>query len=156
MSVDDNLNAILEHLPLAPEERTDKRDRLLADLGLTKLSRDQMAYTLSGGEKRRTEIARALVTDPRYLLLDEPFVGIDPLAVNDIQDVLGQLKTKRVRPADHRPQRAGDAGDRGPGVHHLRGKNTGPRRRPGSVELPRSAPPLLGRKVPPLTGLRWK
>jgi lipopolysaccharide export system ATP-binding protein len=65
----------------------------LTDLGLTRLSR-QMAYTLSGGEKRRTEIARALVTDPRYLLLDEPFVGIDPLAVNDIQDVLGQLKQK--------------------------------------------------------------
>lgn len=93
LSVQDNLNAILEHLPLLPDERKGKRERLLADLGLTKLAH-QMAYTLSGGEKRRTEIARALVTDPRYLLLDEPFVGIDPLAVNDIQDVLGQLKTK--------------------------------------------------------------
>ncbi len=93
LSVQDNLNAILEHLPLLPEDRKEKRERLLADLGLTKLSH-QMAYTLSGGEKRRTEIARALVTDPRYLLLDEPFVGIDPLAVNDIQDVLGQLKSK--------------------------------------------------------------
>ncbi len=93
LSVEDNLNAILEHLPLMPEQRTAKRETLLTDLGLTRLSR-QMAYTLSGGEKRRTEIARALVTDPRYLLLDEPFVGIDPLAVNDIQDVLGQLKQK--------------------------------------------------------------
>jgi lipopolysaccharide export system ATP-binding protein len=53
-----------------------------------------MAHTLSGGEKRRTEIARALTTDPRYLLLDEPFVGIDPLAVNDIQEVLGELKKR--------------------------------------------------------------
>lgn len=93
LSVEDNLNAVLEHLPLAPAERTQKRETLLTDLGLTRLSR-QMAYTLSGGEKRRTEIARALTTDPRYLLLDEPFVGIDPLAVNDIQGVLGDLKKR--------------------------------------------------------------
>jgi lipopolysaccharide export system ATP-binding protein len=93
LSVEDNLNAILEHLPLLPEERKAKGEGLLEDLGLTRLAK-QMAFTLSGGEKRRTEIARALVTDPRYLLLDEPFVGIDPLAVNDIQDVLGQLKKK--------------------------------------------------------------
>lgn len=93
MTVADNLNAILEHVPLAPEERSVKRARLLEDLGLTRLG-DQMAYTLSGGEKRRTEIARALVTDPRYLLLDEPFVGIDPLAVADIQEVLSQLKKR--------------------------------------------------------------
>lgn len=93
LSVEDNLNAVLEHLPLSPAQRAEKRDRLLADLGLARLGR-QMAYTLSGGEKRRTEIARALTTDPRYLLLDEPFVGIDPLAVNDIQDVLGALKKR--------------------------------------------------------------
>lgn len=93
LSVEDNLNAILEHAPLSPAQRTEKRDRLLADLGLTRLAK-QMAHTLSGGEKRRTEIARALTTDPRYLLLDEPFVGIDPLAVNDIQQVLGELKTR--------------------------------------------------------------
>jgi lipopolysaccharide export system ATP-binding protein len=93
MTVADNLNAILEHTPLPPEERAVKRARLLEDLGLTRLA-DQMAYTLSGGEKRRTEIARALVTDPRYLLLDEPFVGIDPLAVADIQEVLAQLKKR--------------------------------------------------------------
>jgi lipopolysaccharide export system ATP-binding protein len=93
LSVEDNLNAILEHLPLKPEDRRTKREGLLEDLGLSRLAK-QKAYTLSGGEKRRTEIARALVTDPRYLLLDEPFVGIDPLAVNDIQEVLGQLKRK--------------------------------------------------------------
>jgi lipopolysaccharide export system ATP-binding protein len=93
LSVEDNLNAILEHAPLSPAQRSEKRDRLLADLGLTRLGK-QMAHTLSGGEKRRTEIARALTTDPRYLLLDEPFVGIDPLAVNDIQEVPGELKKR--------------------------------------------------------------
>ncbi len=91
MTVEDNLNAILEHLPLTKQEQNEKREKLLEDLGLTRL-RKQMAYTLSGGEKRRTEIARALTTDPQYLLLDEPFVGIDPVAVNDIQEVLGSLK----------------------------------------------------------------
>jgi lipopolysaccharide export system ATP-binding protein len=93
MTVEDNLSAILEHLPFSPEEQKVKRDTLLSDLGLTRL-KNQMAYTLSGGEKRRTEIARALTTDPRYLLLDEPFVGIDPLAVTDIQEVLGALKKR--------------------------------------------------------------
>ncbi|HNI57539.1 MAG TPA: ATP-binding cassette domain-containing protein, partial [Elusimicrobiota bacterium] len=65
LSVEDNLNAILEHTPLSPAQRSEKRDRLLADLGLTRLGK-QMAHTLSGREKRRTEIARALTTDPRY------------------------------------------------------------------------------------------
>jgi len=67
----------------------------LAELGLEKL-RHQMASTLSGGEKRRCEVARALVTDPKFLLLDEPFVGIDPLAVADLQGVVGSLKSKGI------------------------------------------------------------
>jgi lipopolysaccharide export system ATP-binding protein len=93
LTVEDNLMAILENLPISESEQKEKQDRLLTDLGLARL-RKQMAYTLSGGEKRRTEIARALTTDPRYLLLDEPFVGIDPLAVNDIQEVIRGLKQK--------------------------------------------------------------
>ncbi len=93
MTVEDNLMAILENLPLDPSEQKNKCEKLLQELGLDRL-RKQMAYTLSGGEKRRTEIARALTTDPRYLLLDEPFVGIDPIAVNDIQEVLRALKKR--------------------------------------------------------------
>jgi lipopolysaccharide export system ATP-binding protein len=93
MTVEDNLASILEYTSLSAEDQRKKRDWLIKDLGLERVAR-QMAYTLSGGEKRRTEIARALTTDPRYLLLDEPFVGIDPLAVGDIQEALGFLKKK--------------------------------------------------------------
>jgi lipopolysaccharide export system ATP-binding protein len=93
LTVEDNLTAILEHQDLTAAEQKAKREGLLEELGLSRL-RQQMAYTLSGGEKRRTEIARALVTDPRYLMLDEPFVGIDPLAVADIQGILSDLKKR--------------------------------------------------------------
>jgi lipopolysaccharide export system ATP-binding protein len=93
LTVEENLAAILEHLPLSAGEQEEKKEKLLQELGLARL-RGQKAYTLSGGEKRRTEIARALTTDPRYLLLDEPFVGIDPLAVSDIQEVLRALKKR--------------------------------------------------------------
>ena len=93
MSVEDNLMAIAEILPLTQHERQEKVDLLLADLGLTNL-RKQTASTLSGGEKRRCEIARALVVDPKFLLLDEPFVGIDPITVSDIQGIIARLKEK--------------------------------------------------------------
>lgn len=118
MSVEDNLTAILEHTGLTPEEQKTKRTKLLTELGLTRL-REQMAYTLSGGEKRRTEIARALVTDPRYLLLDEPFVGIDPLAVTDIQEVLGDLKKRGLGLliTDHNVQATLDIVDRAYVIH---------------------------------------
>jgi lipopolysaccharide export system ATP-binding protein len=93
LSVEQNLWAILEYLPLTKKEMTDKAERLLDELGLKHL-RKQMASTLSGGEKRRCEIARALVTDPKFLLLDEPFVGIDPITVADIQGIIGRLREK--------------------------------------------------------------
>ena len=93
LTVEQNLWAILEYLPLTKKEMTDKAERLLDELGLKHL-RKQMASTLSGGEKRRCEIARALVTDPKFLLLDEPFGGIDPITVADIQGIIGRLREK--------------------------------------------------------------
>jgi lipopolysaccharide export system ATP-binding protein len=93
LSVEDNLKAILEYCPGTNEQKKEKIENLLDEFGLTRL-RHQMASTLSGGEKRRCEIARALTTDPKILLLDEPFVGIDPITVADIQGMLQSLKKR--------------------------------------------------------------
>ena len=95
MTVSDNLMAILETLNLSDYERRDRRDSLLAELGIAHLA-DSMAYTLSGGERRRVEIARALTMSPKFILLDEPFAGIDPLAVADIQGIISLLKSKGI------------------------------------------------------------
>ena len=91
MTVSDNLMSILETMGLPRRERKKRLAELLDQLGLEKVS-DQKAYTLSGGERRRVEIARALVTRPSFLLLDEPFAGIDPIAVDDIQGIIRRLK----------------------------------------------------------------
>ena len=93
LTVEENLWAIAELLPITKQERKIKVEKLLDELGLTPLAK-QISVTLSGGEKRRCEIARALVTDPKFLLLDEPFVGIDPITVNDIQGIIANLKKK--------------------------------------------------------------
>ena len=95
LSVADNLMAILETMDLSGIERRERRDVLLAELGITHLA-GSMAYTLSGGERRRIEIARALTLSPKFILLDEPFAGIDPLAVQDIQGIISLLKTKGI------------------------------------------------------------
>ncbi len=95
LTVEENLLAILETLDLSHDERRARLKELLAELDLTRLARHK-AYTLSGGERRRLEITRALVTNPRYLLLDEPFTGVDPIAIGDIQEIVGQLKERGI------------------------------------------------------------
>lgn len=95
LTVQENLKSIAETLPLSPSQREELTDNLLKEFGIEGL-RDQGAYTLSGGERRRLEIARALVLTPRFILLDEPFAGIDPLAVLDIQRIIGRLKEKGI------------------------------------------------------------
>jgi lipopolysaccharide export system ATP-binding protein len=95
LTVRENIMAILETLPLTADEREERLHSLLGELDLTGLSENR-AYSLSGGERRRVEITRALVTQPRHILLDEPFAGIDPLAVADIGKIIGQLKVKGI------------------------------------------------------------
>lgn len=95
LSVEDNLKAILELTPLSPAERDKRLKELLGELKVTHLAK-QKAYTLSGGERRRVEIARALVLQPQFILLDEPFVGIDPIAVQDIQGIIRFLRKKGI------------------------------------------------------------
>ena len=93
LTVEENLLAILETMDLTEQERMARLRTLLAELDLTPLARHR-AYTLSGGERRRLEITRALVTNPRYLLLDEPFTGIDPIAIGDIQEIIARLRER--------------------------------------------------------------
>lgn len=95
LSVEDNVMAVLEMTNLSEEERKDKLESLLQEFGLQKV-RKSRGDTLSGGERRRTEIARALATDPNFILLDEPFAGIDPIAVEDIQSIVAQLKHRNI------------------------------------------------------------
>jgi lipopolysaccharide export system ATP-binding protein len=95
LTVEENLLAILETLDLSAEERRQRLAALLEELRISPLAK-RKAQTLSGGERRRVEITRALVTSPRFILLDEPFAGIDPLAVIDIQNIISQLKAKGI------------------------------------------------------------
>jgi len=95
LSVAENLDAVLERLGLTARDRARRRDELLEEFGVAHLS-DAKAYPLSGGERRRVEIARALAAAPRHLLLDEPFAGIDPIAVSDIQQIVEHLKAKGI------------------------------------------------------------
>jgi lipopolysaccharide export system ATP-binding protein len=95
LTVAQNLMAVLETLRISDYERRDRRDSLLGELGIAHLA-DSKAYTLSGGERRRVEIARCLTLSPKFILLDEPFAGIDPLAVQDIQGIISLLKSKGI------------------------------------------------------------
>jgi len=95
LSVEDNIKAVLEMTKLSKAEQKDKLEGLIEEFRLDKV-RKGMGDTLSGGERRRTEIARALATNPKFILLDEPFAGIDPIAVEDIQYIVAKLKTKNI------------------------------------------------------------
>ncbi len=93
LTVEDNIMAILETRKLTARQRKQRLQELMEDLGIASLAK-QMAFTLSGGERRRLEIARALVTEPAMILLDEPFSGVDPLAVYDVQEIVRSLKKR--------------------------------------------------------------
>ena len=95
LSVEENLFAVLETLPITPEQRRDRVEELLAQMGLEGV-RFSQAYVLSGGERRRLEIARSLVLSPSFVLLDEPFSGIDPLTVVDIQKIIADLSAEGI------------------------------------------------------------
>jgi len=95
LTVRQNLMAILETMKISKAERAERYAEVVEELSIGHL-RDRLAYNLSGGERRRVEIARALTTRPRFMLLDEPFVGIDPIAVADLQEVIGGLKAKGI------------------------------------------------------------
>lgn len=95
LSVEDNLNAVLEMSGFPKEEQVQRRESLLTEFGLQKI-RKSLGIQLSGGERRRTEIARALALKPKFILLDEPFAGVDPIAVEDIQEIVSHLKDRNI------------------------------------------------------------
>lgn len=95
LSVEENIQAILEMTKLTKKEQEEKLESLISEFGLGKV-RKNLGKVLSGGERRRTEIARALATDPKFILLDEPFAGVDPIAVEDIQQIVAKLKQKNI------------------------------------------------------------
>ena len=95
LSVEENINLVLEMTDLSKEERKNRLEELLNEFSIEHI-RTSKAYVLSGGERRRTEIARSLVTNPNFILLDEPFAGIDPIAVEDIQKIIEELKSKGI------------------------------------------------------------
>lgn len=95
LSVEDNIMAVLEMMKMSKSERKDKLESLISEFRLDKV-RKNIGDSLSGGERRRTEIARSLASNPKFILLDEPFAGIDPIAVEDIQFIVAKLKTKNI------------------------------------------------------------
>jgi lipopolysaccharide export system ATP-binding protein len=113
LSVEDNIMAILETLPLSTEQRHERLEHLLDELGIKHLRKNK-AYALSGGERRRLEITRALVTQPKFMMLDEPFAGVDPIAVHDIQTIVAGLRHRGIGVliSDHNVEQTLDIVDR--------------------------------------------
>jgi lipopolysaccharide export system ATP-binding protein len=113
LSVEDNIMAILETLPLSGSERQKRLEKLLDELNIKRLRKNK-AYSLSGGERRRLEITRALVTDPKFMMLDEPFAGVDPIAVHDIQTIVAGLRHRGIGVliSDHNVEQTLDIVDR--------------------------------------------
>jgi lipopolysaccharide export system ATP-binding protein len=113
LSVEDNILAILETLPLSAAERSERLEKLLDELSIKRL-RKSKAYSLSGGERRRLEITRALVTAPKFMMLDEPFAGVDPIAVHDIQTIVAGLRHRGIGVliSDHNVEQTLDIVDR--------------------------------------------
>ena len=113
LTVEENVLAILETLPITKAERRSRLDKLLDELNIKHL-RGNKAYSLSGGERRRLEITRALVTQPKFMMLDEPFAGVDPIAVHDIQSIVAGLRTKGIGVliSDHNVEQTLDIVDR--------------------------------------------
>lgn len=95
LTVRENLEATLQFFDLSKKEIRQRADQLIKEFGLERVENSK-GYSLSGGERRRTEIARALVTDPKFILLDEPFAGVDPIAVEDIQEIVAQLRHRNI------------------------------------------------------------
>jgi len=95
LSVEDNIMAVLQMMDISKKEMKERRDELLEELGISHL-RKSLGFQLSGGERRRTEIARALAAKPKFILLDEPFAGVDPIAVEDIMNIVANLKHKNI------------------------------------------------------------
>jgi lipopolysaccharide export system ATP-binding protein len=95
LSVEDNIKAVLEFTKMTKADQKDRLESLLEEFGLQNI-RKSKGITLSGGERRRTEIARSLAVDPKFILLDEPFAGVDPIAVEDIQEIVVKLKEKNI------------------------------------------------------------
>ncbi len=138
LTVEDNIRAILEvRRDLEDDaEREAALDALLDELHIGHI-RSNVGMSLSGGERRRVEIARALAAEPRFILLDEPFAGVDPISVDDIQRIIRHLCCAQHRRADHGPQRPGDAGNLQPRIHRECGQPD--RRRVGAGDPGRPA-----------------
>jgi len=113
LSVEDNILAILETLPISAVQRRARLEQLLDELSIKHL-RHNRAYSLSGGERRRLEITRALVTEPKFMMLDEPFAGVDPIAVHDIQQIVANLRNRQIGVliSDHNVEQTLDIVDR--------------------------------------------